>query len=36
VGDHDVPSQQGLSVDDVLAADVWARDRARQILEGLR
>jgi 1-deoxy-D-xylulose-5-phosphate reductoisomerase len=36
VGDHDVPSEQGLSVDDVLAADVWARDRARQILEGLR
>jgi 1-deoxy-D-xylulose-5-phosphate reductoisomerase len=36
VGDHDVPSEQGLTVDDVLAADGWARDRARQIVEGLR
>ncbi|GAA1146086.1 1-deoxy-D-xylulose-5-phosphate reductoisomerase [Kribbella jejuensis] len=31
VTDHDVPSYEELSVDDVLAADAWARDRAREI-----
>jgi len=31
VTEHDVPSYVELSVDDVLAADAWARDRARQI-----
>jgi 1-deoxy-D-xylulose-5-phosphate reductoisomerase len=29
--DHDVPSYQELSVDDVLAADAWARARAREL-----
>jgi 1-deoxy-D-xylulose-5-phosphate reductoisomerase len=29
--DHDVPSYEELSVDDVLAADAWARTRAREI-----
>ena len=28
LGDHDVPSEQTLTVDDVLAADAWARDEA--------
>ncbi|HZX08063.1 1-deoxy-D-xylulose-5-phosphate reductoisomerase [Kribbella sp.] len=28
---HDVPSYEELSVDDVLAADAWARTRAREI-----
>ncbi|HEY3515229.1 1-deoxy-D-xylulose-5-phosphate reductoisomerase [Kribbella sp. NPDC051137] len=31
VTDHDVPSYEELSVDDVLAADAWARTRAREI-----
>lgn len=31
VTDHDVPSYEELSVDDVLAADAWARKRAREI-----
>jgi 1-deoxy-D-xylulose-5-phosphate reductoisomerase len=31
VTEHDVPSYQELSVDDVLAADAWARARAREI-----
>jgi 1-deoxy-D-xylulose-5-phosphate reductoisomerase len=31
VTDHDVPSYEELSVDDVLAADAWARQRAREI-----
>ncbi|WP_350276909.1 1-deoxy-D-xylulose-5-phosphate reductoisomerase [Kribbella sp. HUAS MG21] len=31
VTDHDVPSYEELSVDDVLAADAWARARAREI-----
>ena len=28
---HDVPSKEHLTVDDVLAADAWARDRARSV-----
>ncbi len=32
LADHDVPSgEQNLTVDDVLAADAWARDRARSV-----
>jgi len=31
VTEHDVPSYEELSVDDVLAADAWARNRAREI-----
>jgi 1-deoxy-D-xylulose-5-phosphate reductoisomerase len=31
VTEHDVPSYEELSVDDVLAADAWARQRAREI-----
>jgi 1-deoxy-D-xylulose-5-phosphate reductoisomerase len=31
VTEHDVPSYEELSVDDVLAADAWARTRAREI-----
>jgi len=31
---HDVPSKQGLTVDDVLAADGWARAEAAQMIEG--
>jgi 1-deoxy-D-xylulose-5-phosphate reductoisomerase len=31
VTDHDVPSYQELSIDDVLAADIWARARAREL-----
>ncbi len=34
VGSHDVPSEQTLTVDDVLAADVWARDEAARLIEG--
>ncbi|MFC6288499.1 1-deoxy-D-xylulose-5-phosphate reductoisomerase [Nocardioides sp. GCM10027113] len=33
---HDVPSEEGLTVDAVVAADAWARDHARTILEGHR
>lgn len=29
---HDVPSDAGLTVDDVLAADAWARDLAHQLI----
>jgi 1-deoxy-D-xylulose-5-phosphate reductoisomerase len=36
VGDHAVPSEQELGLDDVLAADGWARDRARRLIEGAR
>jgi 1-deoxy-D-xylulose-5-phosphate reductoisomerase len=36
VTEHDVPSYVELSVDDVLAADAWARDRAREITDGNR
>ena len=33
LGDHDVPSTvTDLTVDDVLAADAWARERARATL----
>jgi 1-deoxy-D-xylulose-5-phosphate reductoisomerase len=34
VGDHDVPSKEKLTVDDVLAADAWARRRATELVEG--
>jgi 1-deoxy-D-xylulose-5-phosphate reductoisomerase len=34
VGRHDVPSEQTLTVDDVLAADAWARDEAARVIEG--
>jgi 1-deoxy-D-xylulose-5-phosphate reductoisomerase len=34
VGEHDVPSKQKLTVDDVLAADAWARRRATELVEG--
>ena len=32
--DHDVPSKGALTIDDVLAADAWARTAARAIVEG--
>jgi 1-deoxy-D-xylulose-5-phosphate reductoisomerase len=31
VTEHDVPSYEELSIDDVLAADAWARARAREL-----
>jgi 1-deoxy-D-xylulose-5-phosphate reductoisomerase len=34
VGEHDVPSEEQLTVDDVLAADAWARARAQELIEG--
>jgi 1-deoxy-D-xylulose-5-phosphate reductoisomerase len=34
VGEHDVPSKEKLTVDDVLAADAWARRRASELVEG--
>ena len=34
VGEHDVPSKEKLTVDDVLAADAWARRRATELVEG--
>jgi 1-deoxy-D-xylulose-5-phosphate reductoisomerase len=34
VGRHDVPSDQTLTVDDVLAADAWARDEAARLIGG--
>ncbi len=33
VREHDVPSEEELTVDDVLAADAWARSRAHAIIE---
>jgi 1-deoxy-D-xylulose-5-phosphate reductoisomerase len=36
LGTHDVPSEQTLTVDDVLAADAWARDEAARLIEGTR
>jgi 1-deoxy-D-xylulose-5-phosphate reductoisomerase len=34
LGDHDVPSKgEDMTLDDVLAADAWARERARQLTE---
>ncbi len=34
LGDHDVPSKgEDLTLDDVLAADAWARERARELTE---
>src|SRR6478672_6498368 len=34
LADHDVPSKEHLTVDDVLAADAWARDAATRRIEG--
>jgi 1-deoxy-D-xylulose-5-phosphate reductoisomerase len=34
VADHDVPSSEKLTVDDVLDADAWARRRATELVEG--
>ena len=34
LGDHDVPSREHLTVDDIVAADQWARDRAARVIEG--
>ena len=34
LADHDVPSEEPLSVDDVLAADAWARTAAATRIEG--
>lgn len=34
VGDHDVPSKEQLTVDDILAADAWARRAATSLIEG--
>ncbi len=35
LGQHDVPSKgDDLTLDDVLAADAWARERARELTEG--
>jgi 1-deoxy-D-xylulose-5-phosphate reductoisomerase len=34
VARHDVPSKQQLTVDDVLAADAWARAEADRLIEG--
>jgi 1-deoxy-D-xylulose-5-phosphate reductoisomerase len=36
LGCHDVPSNQTLTLDDVLAADRWARDEAARQIEGVR
>jgi 1-deoxy-D-xylulose-5-phosphate reductoisomerase len=32
---HDVPSKVQISLDDVLAADAWARETAGRTIEGL-
>ena len=34
LADHDVPSEQQLTVDDVLAADAWARSATAAMIEG--
>ncbi|GCD91867.1 1-deoxy-D-xylulose-5-phosphate reductoisomerase [Nocardioides sp. LS1] len=34
LAEHDVPSKEHLTVDDVLAADAWARDAAAATIEG--
>jgi 1-deoxy-D-xylulose-5-phosphate reductoisomerase len=34
LGRHDVPSDETLTVDDVIAADAWARDEAARRIEG--
>ncbi len=36
LGHHDVPSEEQLTVDDVLAADAWARRTAAVLVEGTR
>ena len=36
VARHDVPSEEHLTVDDVLAADAWARDEAAALIRGDR
>ena len=34
---HDVPSERAtMTVEDVLAADAWARETARQVIEGTK
>jgi 1-deoxy-D-xylulose-5-phosphate reductoisomerase len=33
LGAHDVPSNPALSLDDVLAADAWARAEATRLIE---
>ena len=33
VHSHDVPSEQALTVDDVLAADAWARATAADLIQ---
>ena len=34
LADHDVPSEETLTVDDVLAADAWARNAAAALIQG--
>jgi 1-deoxy-D-xylulose-5-phosphate reductoisomerase len=34
VATHDVPSTEVLTVDDILAADAWARDEAARLIQG--
>ncbi|WP_309136305.1 1-deoxy-D-xylulose-5-phosphate reductoisomerase [Nocardioides campestrisoli] len=34
LGRHGVPSKEHLTVDDVLAADTWAREEARRLIQG--
>jgi 1-deoxy-D-xylulose-5-phosphate reductoisomerase len=34
IADHDVPSNEQLSLDDVLAADAWAREAASRTIAG--
>jgi 1-deoxy-D-xylulose-5-phosphate reductoisomerase len=34
VATHDVPSTEALTVDDILAADTWARDEAARLIQG--
>jgi 1-deoxy-D-xylulose-5-phosphate reductoisomerase len=36
LGEHDVPSNPALTLDDVLAADAWARDEAARQIERTR
>ena len=36
LGSHDVPSNAVLTLDDVLAADAWARDEAARLIERAR
>ena len=36
VATHDVPSTEVLTVDDILAADSWAREEAARLIDGVR